>query len=1010
MRKSLAWKTLFRAPLKTLVTFLLVAAASFALFSRVTDFAITLRETAQAERFYSGVAALDNSMPDMTLEEESGMTGWTMTYTVEGKPWPTEDEIKEFSSMPGVTLADQRYLTAGRIENFERMIDKEETDFEEGMFVMEGTFTGYSDSQDSSGIVNTGSIDLSFEDVKLLAADRGGIEPEDLKTVSAPTGDGLTLIDLAYPRAFFEGLEQGCRCILIGNVRYYGVTLATDEGSFAVVDGQGENYLAKKAFAYQKGMVEALNQNRYTYDIVYTSDTRAIPRFNERSMVITRGRPLTKEDADGCVVHEQFLETNGLSVGDTIHVQLGDRLFWQSVSWGAQAYNGDFLSNFPNDTELTIVGAYKDIDDYRSRIMDSDWGYTVNTVFVPSSLLAAEVDADREPGIGEFSVLIENARDINAFRNAAEPFVASLGIHMRFSDGGWLSIQESFETGLRTACFTTVLYLIGAVLALFLAVYLYVGRNKKSYAIMRTLGVPPRKATNTVVLPLVCLSALAIPVGAAAGIFYTAKTAAKTLAAMAESAPHDYVPDTSLPVGAVVLCLVCELMLTAFLTLVFLWGMKRTPPLELLQENTAKTRQARISRTSADEPSAPPAAFEIAKLSAAFELPAPARCSSLRQLCAYTARHMRRGVTKTVLSLLLASVMTAGVGLFVLAKLTYHDTCLGMDVPGRAINYSSISVASLLDSPLLGDAYCYGSFSVRINGQNAPMQMTVTNNLDRYLNSEYSVTYAKGYDAAAMEGTGSLCLIGETLAKDLDVKPGDNVTLISQAMYSVLEQQTESDDALLALAEEKSSPFKVAGTISSKDDVISTGIYAAANEAPQSVYGQPYPFEYLEFTLADNEKLEETEDMLAKKAESDKQYTAASFYIDSAGLKNMMRIRDLLDSLFPIAVAAALLIGLICPGLVILQSAWEAAVLRVLGVTKLRARCMLVLEQTALCIAGTALSTGILALCSRNLFARSAKTLVVCFTLYLLAEVLGTLAASVQVTRHKALELLQIKE
>ena len=74
MRNSLALKTLLRSPVKTLLTFLLIAAASFALFSRITDYAVTSREAANAESFYHGVAALDNTVPAMQVQwqDENG--------------------------------------------------------------------------------------------------------------------------------------------------------------------------------------------------------------------------------------------------------------------------------------------------------------------------------------------------------------------------------------------------------------------------------------------------------------------------------------------------------------------------------------------------------------------------------------------------------------------------------------------------------------------------------------------------------------------------------------------------------------------------------------------------------------------------------------------------------------------------------------------------------------------------------------------------------------------------
>ena len=83
MKKTTAWKTLLRSPLKSILTFLLITAASFALFSRITDYAITNRESAKAKSFYSGVAALDNSSPSIDY------------YEIEPKPWPKDAPIGE---------------------------------------------------------------------------------------------------------------------------------------------------------------------------------------------------------------------------------------------------------------------------------------------------------------------------------------------------------------------------------------------------------------------------------------------------------------------------------------------------------------------------------------------------------------------------------------------------------------------------------------------------------------------------------------------------------------------------------------------------------------------------------------------------------------------------------------------------------------------------------------------------------------------------------------------------
>ena len=136
----------------------------------------------------------------------------------------------------------------------------------------------------------------------------------------------------------------------------------------------------------------------------------------------------------------------------------------------------------------------------------------------------------------------------------------------------------------------------------------------------------------------------------------------------------------------------------------------------------------------------------------------------------------------------------------------------------------------------------------------------------------------------------------------------------------------------------------------------------------------------------------------------------ASFHIDSESVEGARRICTLIDELFPIAMVVALVIGLLGSGLVIMQSAREAACLRILGVTKKRARCMLIFGQVLLCAAAIALVTLGLALFGKTLFTRSIETLARCLALYFSGCVCGAVLAAIQVTGRKCLELLQIKE
>ena len=1009
MRKSMILKTLLRSFWKTVLTFLLIITASFALFSQVTNYAVTAREITHAKSFYRGVAALDNTVPNLQLQG-LGNVADDITYETENNPWPTEEQIKQFSSLPGVSLAETRYMTAGKVENYKRVIDENDTWAYRGRFVIEGAYAGYEDDPNNTGLIN-----ILLDDVTVLAATDNKIVLEKPAKIRAVSADDQTYYENPHPLSFFENLKKGSRCIVTG--RYsdkYGLEKGLGENAFQVIEGLGEKYLETEACAYQKGLMEAIHQNIYTFDFVYTSNMRAIPRFNEHSMAITKGRPLTEKDTDACVVNQLFLDAYNLSIGDKVHVKLGDRLFHQDFDMGgALAGDAETLSNFIDTAELEIIGAYQDVDD-SGEMFESQWCYTKNTIFVPRTLLPVEVPDNYEPCVGEFSVYIENARDIEAFQEAAKPLAAKMGVTMRFSDGGWLSVKDSFEAGQRMAFLTAVLSFAGAALALFLAVYLYIGRNKKTYAIMRTLGVPGKTAQNSIVMPLGIVSVLAMPSGGITGLFYTSRTAAKVLLDMASNTADGYNPDTTLPISAVLLCLVFELAFTLGITCFFLHQMKKMSPLELLQEGTVRTGKDKKAVSETMKMTSASAGFDITKLSAVGKMPANRKYSALCLVMDYILRHMRRGVGKTAVSLILAAVLTSGVGMFALARLTYQDTFQEMEVRGRALNFSSSSIMELSKSELMDNFYCYHSLGVRVNDLEQNVSMTLTNDLERYLASDYTVTYAAEYDESSLNdstGTGLLCLVGEELAQKLKVRPGDRIALLSDALYSALAGAIKNEDELSAAMERKTRIYTIAGVINSDSASANNNIFAALNRAAEDVYGQSFPFGYCEFKLANNGKFEEVNVLLEDQKKRESMYApTASFYIDGTGLKNIQRICGLLESLFPIAVAAALLISLFGPGLVILQSAQEVAFLRVLGVTKKRVRCMLVLEQIVLCAAAIVLVASGFALLRPGLFARSAQTLTTCFLLYFMGCLCGAFVAARQVTRHKILDLLQVKE
>lgn len=1006
MKKSIALKTLLRSPLKTMLTFLLIAASSFALFSRVTDYAVTTRETRNAESLYHAVASLDNEVPDVYIDiPVSSPNGWSMAgygdiYEMEDKPWPTEEELAEFSSLPGVTTADTRYTTAGRVEDYKRLTGDGDSG---GIAVIEGTYTGY-ESYESNESILEDHICLKFDDVKVIASEQG---PEIGSTITLePTPFGeMYYAKSPYTRAFYDSLKVGSRClVLVNNTGIKGIETGimfsydVGEGALRVLDGQLDNYLETASFARQKGWVEAINHNNYTYDIVYTSDMRAIPDFNKQRRIISEGSILTAENENSCVVSQEFLKEHNLSIGDSISVQLGKSLCRGS----GQVMEGKEVPEFTDPTELAIVGAYAGGEG------DSMFSYPFNTIYVNSNLLPVDIPDNYEPIPSNFSVFVENARDIESFQEAASKFAEKMDLKLEFSDRGWLDVKDNLNMGAFTSLLTTLLYITGAVISLFLAVYLYIGRNKKTYAIMRTLGVPSKTAGNSIALPFVAVSLLAMPIGGVTGLYYAMNIAKEALLNMADSAPSGYVLNAELPVSVIILCLLSELLFVSLAVYFFLWKMRETPPLELLQENIKRGTKAGKLANPLDGSSVEPVPvkYDIAKLSDAENWMMPRNYGCIRHVSAYVWRHMRRGIGKTAVSLILAVVLAAGIGTFVLARLAFQDAFHELRVKGEAEDFIFSYAVELSNSSLIKDFYCEDSFGVRVKGTELDIPMKVTSDIARNLGDDYTVNYAEGFDLSSFEGTAQVCLAGEELAEKLGISPGDEIGMLSPLLYSMLLREGGEE-----MVEKGYKTYKVIGVIQSDDESVKSGIFTGIRSDLTRIFSIDFSVDYCEFTLADNKRLDELDELLAKRKMGSEFYSPnVTYYLDSGGLANIERVRGLLEALFPIAVAAAVLIGLFGPLLVIIQSAQEAAFLRILGVTKKRVRCMLVFEQIILCIGGILLVTGGLALYNSDQFVRSIETLTSCFALYFLGCVCGASAAAVQVTRHKVLVLLQVRE
>ena len=132
--------------------------------------------------------------------------------------------------------------------------------------------------------------------------------------------------------------------------------------------------------------------------------------------------------------------------------------------------------------------------------------------------------------------------------------------------------------------------------------------------------------------------------------------------------------------------------------------------------------------------------------------------------------------------------------------------------------------------------------------------------------------------------------------------------------------------------------------------------------------------------------------------------------MDTSDADRIYRVYRLIETLYPLTVAAALILGTLLPVLMILQEQKEAAILRALGWSKKLTIRRLTLEQALLCLMGLALA--LLALFAVNGLGFLGVILVpVLYVIAHFALCVGASAAiSASILQKSPMRLLQVKE
>ena len=1115
VKASKSLKTLYRSPVKTAVTLLLLAAAAFLFLYNLAEYSVADREYREARDKYEGVLTVDGEIPpesdltrafDFFLQTDG--TGRTNKYGeklwTEGPELNYENThqkslemelVEKLSSLSHVSSVEKRYLTAGVSQDYYRL-DTDHYFFPYSaravlVATVRDRYLSTQMNKTSSSETFYQEIDtfeyVTLEKVELLAGDPAWIWDIVAKKDYDQHKLRLEIVKEEYRGKvnFFSNydyssrsnalctenllytgdadiIQPGRRVLLVlrnnivqpsgpiaelHNVYQSGYYHQFDVGDdsligwwpyFVDITDLPENWLETDEFSDLRELIRVTNDDVHTFDVVYGDDMAAQRRVAEGRMVCEEGRFITPADAGQpvCVVSTDFLAMSGLKVGDSITLDLGNYLSEQYAPLGAVAVTRGRQNTEYTTQTFTIIGSWRDLNEGNHVYRDRFWCWSNNAIFVPSAFLPECRNAEGHTfKPSEVSFIVGNAEEIVPFMEECLPLLDEMGISYVFSDGGWSAVGPDLMQARTIALVKLLVFGGAAVFALVLTVWLFIGRKKREYAIYRALGMPVRGASLQLYVPFLVLGGVAAIIGSiAARVFSLRQLNQAHTESMTETAMH-----TSAGPGLYILGTIGFLLVLA----AFAWGgillIRRKSVLELLQGEGNRRRERIAQAGSLESPSSvsrlagdggchlPPG--EGRALSSSV-VP-PQRLASLggswREATdegpnalggsrsrswggRYLRRLLGRNLGRSALSLILAALLAFAFGLVTVLRGIYADAYQHVEVkPVISGGLSYERAVKIAESGYIRDPYFE---YVAQNGEieMEPATIVLTNRLDHQVNDPIDWLPGWGEETLMASDERVLVMYSSHAAK-FGVTLGDKVRINEQDWYNNVTalglDPLKPGETDMDRRDARRPFFQVVGIIQSEAEKETVYLSSEARWKVQFLVPK-LELDIAEYTLIDYHQAAAFSDYV--KGQLDRNQTAVKFTMDTSYADRIYKIHRLIESLYPLAVAAALLLGGVLPGLIVLHGSKEISILRALGVRARDCVILYTLSQVLCALAGLVLGIAAVLVALRPELSSVIVPFAVYVSAHLAACALGSGVFAWLCARKRVLEQLQAKE
>ena len=401
----------------------------------------------------------------------------------------------------------------------------------------------------------------------------------------------------------------------------------------------------------------------------------------------------------------------------------------------------------------------------------------------------------------------------------------------------------------------------------------------------------------------------------------------------------------------------------------------------------------------------------------------------IRFVLGYVFTHMRRSFLKSLLTIAVAALMLMAITQFAQMKLIYSDMRINMVIEPTFIDSCTLYNLNMLQfDGFAQDVYYEETLQsdVHYGYDYSEKHVAITNDIGRYTNEEFQITYAPGYDENSLTKFDNIIFVGESILEKCNFELGDIIKLspkdkmrdvmIPYKAQFITDFPTENPstenirkaygELLETTIDNFCTKLKIAGVITTPSGAYDDTLFMPGVLDPLDTFGTGILLDLAQFKLSDNELVSQMRD----RGNEIVYGSSGSFIMDTAKLDSAISTSALLDNLYPIAVAVAVIIGGFLCILVIMQTRKEAAIMRIQGTTRIKTLVILSVEQIILSVVGIIVGIAVMTIIKGADISMITMSMSMFAALYLSVIIISSIVSSAIVTSKNILQLLQSKE